>query len=342
MSFVSALADFEPDVPMFALILANSLVSTIPGISGAGESPKKSLLVPSLDAELIINGKLSSKGVTPNTPTGCPTPAILTLAMMDLVGMHPLMIAAGVGSEITVPYINLGGKIGGDPRYGNAVPEAQILYKRGVIVGEYLSQICDMLILGECLPGGTTTALCILRALGYAAKVSSCMVNNPVTQKEQIAEEALARVASAKVVFPLDIVAMIGDPMVPVAAGIAEGYSGKLFLAGGTPMLAVAAVIRALENSVPDVVTTSYVCNDLTATFRETAAAIGCNAYYVDPEFDTFEHAGLARYAEGEIKEGSGAGGAMFLAHLLGYTPEQIKAAIKNHIDAYKINDELH
>ncbi|HJK22914.1 MAG TPA: TIGR00303 family protein, partial [Methanocorpusculum sp.] len=123
--------------------------------------------------------------------------------------------------------------------------------------------------------------------------------------------------------------------MIPVAAGIAEGYSGKLFLAGGTQMLAAAAVIRALGNTVPDVVTTSYVYNDSSATFRETAAAIGCDAYYVDPEFDTLGHAGLGRYAEGEIKEGSGAGGAMFLASLLGYTPEQIKDAIKNHIAAY-------
>lgn len=193
-----------------------------------------------------------------------------------------------------------------------------------------------MLVLGECLPGGTTTALCVLRALGYAARVSSCLVDNPVTQKEQIASEALARVADAGTADPLDIVAMIGDPMIPVAVGIAEGYSGKLLLAGGTQMLAAAAVIRALGNAVPDVVTTSYVYNDATATFRETAAVIGCDAYYVDPEFATLGHAGLARYAEGEIKEGSGAGGAMFLASLLGYTPEQIKAAIKNHIDVYE------
>jgi uncharacterized protein (TIGR00303 family) len=261
--------------------------------------------------------------------------------MMDLIGMHPLMIAAGVESEITVPYMNLGGKIGGDPRDGNAVPEARKLYKRGTQVGEYLSQVCDMLILGECLPGGTTTALCILRALGYAAKVSSCLVNNPVTLKELIAEEALARVADARVSAPLDIVAMIGDPMIPVAAGIVDGYSGKLFLAGGTQMLAVAAIVQALGNSVPDIVTTSYIFNDATATFRETASVIGCNAYYVDPEFDTFDHVGLSRYVEGEIKEGSGAGGAMFLANHLGYTPEQIKSAIKDHIDVYDINDGL-
>lgn len=336
MSFVSARADFEPEAPMFALILANSLVSTIPGVSGAGESPEKSLLVPPLDAELIINGELSAAGVTPNTPTGCPTPAILTLAMMNLIGMRPLMIAAGIESEISVPYLNLGGKTGGYPQGGNAVPDARKLYERGVRVGEYLSQTCDMLVLGECLPGGTTTALCVLRALSYQAKVSSCLVENPVTQKEQIAAEAVERVRDAGVADPLEIVAMVGDPMIPAAAGIAESYSGKLFLAGGTQMLAAAAVILALGNAVPDIVTTSYVYNDATASFRETAKAIGCDAYYVDPGFDTLGHAGLAQYAKGEIKEGSGAGGAMFLASLLGYTPEQIKAAIKNHIDAYE------
>ncbi|MDV0441912.1 nicotinate mononucleotide-dependent phosphoribosyltransferase CobT [Methanorbis furvi] len=336
MSFVSARADFEPESPMFALILANSLVSTIPGVSGAGESPEKSLLVPPLDAELIINGEITSANITPNTPTGCPTPAVLTLAMMDLIGMHPLMISAGIESEITVPHMNLGGKIGGDPRLGDAVPDAQKLYEKGRWIGEYLSQTSDMLVLGECLPGGTTTALCVLRALGYNAKVSSCLVENPVSKKEEIATEAVAKVAEAGVSDPLKIVSMIGDPMIPVAAGVAEGYSGKLFLAGGTQMLAAAAVIRALGNTVPDIVTTSYVYNDTSATFRETAAAIGADAYYVDPAFDELGHAGLARYAKGEIKEGSGAGGAMFLASLLGYTPEEIKAAVKNHVEIYQ------
>ena len=60
MSFVSTRADFSAESPMFALILSNSLISTVPGVSGAGESPEKSLMVPPLDAELIINGKITS------------------------------------------------------------------------------------------------------------------------------------------------------------------------------------------------------------------------------------------------------------------------------------------
>ncbi len=335
MSFVSTRADFSAESPMFALILSNSLVSTIAGVSGAGESPAKSMMVPPLDAELIINGEITSVDMTPNTPTGCPTPAVLTLAMMDLIGMKPLMIAAGLDHEVTVPHINLGGKAGGDPREGRAVPNAKELFEKGRWLGEYFSQTHDLLVLGECLPGGTTTALCVLRALGYQAKVSSCLVDNPVCIKDKIALEAVEKVQKAGVTDPLEIVSMVGDSMIPVAAGIAEGYRGKLFLAGGTQMLAAAAVIRALGNTVPDIVTTIYVYDDKTASFKETAAAVGADAYYVDPEFGSIGHAGLARYAEGEIKEGSGAGGAMFLASILGFAPEVIRNTIREQVIRY-------
>ena len=216
MSFVSTRADFSAESPMFALILSNSLVSTIDGVSGAGESPAKSLMVPPLDAELIINGEITSVDMTPNTPTGCPTPAVLTLAMMDLIGMKPLMIAAGLDHEVTVPHIQFSEKAGGDPREGRAVPNAKELFEKGRWLGEYLSQTRDLLVLGECLPGGTTTALCVLRALGYQAKVSSCLVDNPICIKERIAAEAVKKVQKTGVTDPLEIVSMVGDPMIPV------------------------------------------------------------------------------------------------------------------------------
>lgn len=335
MSFLSTRANFEAKSPFFAAILSSSIVSTVPGVSGAGESSESSLFVPPLDAELIINGKLSGD-MTPNTPTGCPTPAVLTLSMMDLIKMKPLLITSGLKYEPTVPHLSLGGEIGGDPREGTAVPDARALFEKGKWVGEFLSQTHDLLVLGECMPGGTTTALCVLRALGYQAKVSSCLVDNPVELKEEFAAAAVRKVQEANVTDPLDIVSMVGDPMIPVAAGIAETFSGKLFLAGGTQMLAAAAVIRALGNLVPDVVTTTYVYNDKTASFKETAAAIGADIYYVDPEFETIGHAGLARYAKGEIKEGTGAGGAMFLAGILGFTPNEIRETIREHASRYQ------
>ena len=39
--------------------------------------------------------------------------------------------------------------------------------------------------------------------------------------------------------------------MMPVAAGIAKTYTGTLVLAGGTQMLAVSALIKALGQPLP-------------------------------------------------------------------------------------------
>jgi NaMN:DMB phosphoribosyltransferase len=134
---------------------------------------------------------------------------------------------------------------------------------------------------------------------------------------------------------PLDFVCHLGDPMMPVAAGIAEGYTGHLILAGGTQMLAVSAIIRARGKPLPVIVTTSYVRDDPSANVGVMAGQIGVKIIYVDPGFGELGHAGLARYCIGEVKEGMGAGGAMYLAALLGHSPETIRKAILATVDAY-------
>ena len=64
---------------------------------------------------------------------------------------------------------------------------------------------------------GTTTALALLKALGYDAKVSSSIPDNPVELKDQIVTSALERIDSE---HPYSIVAKIGDPMIPFIAGM--------------------------------------------------------------------------------------------------------------------------
>ena len=112
--------------------------------------------------------------------------------------------------------------------------------------------------------------------------------------------------------------------MMPVAAGISSTYTGELLLAGGTQMLAVSAIIKAMGDTSPSVVTTSYVRDDPSANVEQIARQIGVKIFYVDPGFGDLGHPGLARYCIGEVKEGMGAGGAMCLAHLLGHSPEEI------------------
>lgn len=335
MPFVSEDLHFEVISPVFSSILANTILSTVPGISGAGQNPEKTLLTPILDAELIIHGSITSTGIKPNTPTGCPTPASITRAMMDLISMKPLFINAGLAQSPTVPCLDVYGCVGDDPRERDAVPCADALYHRGMWVGEYLSKTSDLLVLGECVPGGTTTALCVLRALGYKASVSSSFVDNPVSLKEEVCKRVLQRIRDAGITRPLDIIHTTGDPMMPVAAGIAHTYQGNLVLAGGTQMLAVAALVKAFGDRLPVIATTSYVRDDVSANVVELAGRIAVKAIFVDPGFHDIGHAGLFRYCIGEVKEGMGAGGAMLLAHLLGHTPEAIRAKIYETVSAY-------
>jgi uncharacterized protein (TIGR00303 family) len=335
MGFLSEIPDVIFKKPLFCSILGNTLLSTVPGISGAGPTPDKTLLTPVLDAELITYGTITSQPIKPNTPTGCPTPATITRAMIELSGIQPLFINAGLRHLPTVPCLDAYGEVGEDPRYRDAVPHAQDLFERGALMGRFLSTFSDLLVLGECVPGGTTTALCILRALDYEASVSSSFVNNPVTKKEEICRIALERIKRDSVEKPMDIVRYTGDPMMPVAAGIAKTYTGKILLAGGTQMLAVSAIVKAMGDSLPQVVTTSYVRDDPSANVHQIAGRIGVKIYYVDPGFGNLGHHGLARYCIGEVKEGMGAGGAMCLANLLGYTPEAIRNKILTTVNAY-------
>jgi uncharacterized protein (TIGR00303 family) len=335
MPFVSEDPHLDITSPIFSSILANTILSTVPGISGAGPNPEKTLLTPILDAELIIHGSITSTRIKPNTPTGCPTPASITRAMMDLIVMKPLFINAGLSQSPTVPCLDVYGCVGDDPRERDAVACADALYYRGMWIGEYLSQSSDLLVLGECVPGGTTTALCVLRALGYMASVSSSFVDNPMSLKEEICNRVLQRIREQSIRRPLDIVRVAGDPMMPVAAGIAHTYPGTLVLAGGTQMLAVAALVKAFGDRVPVIATTSYVRDDVSANVVDLAGRIAVKIIFVDPGFNDIGHAGLARYCIGEVKEGMGAGGAMLLAYLLGYTPEAIRAKIYETVSAY-------
>ena len=132
------------NAPCFAVSLRNTLLSTVPGVSGAGATPEKTLLTPVLDAELITNGAITSHTARPDTPTGCPTPASITRAMMDLCGIQPVFINAGLRHTPTVPCFDIYGKPGEDPRFHDAVPHVQDLVKKGEVVGRFLSKCSDL------------------------------------------------------------------------------------------------------------------------------------------------------------------------------------------------------
>jgi uncharacterized protein (TIGR00303 family) len=335
MTFLSKNHTHAPKSPLFCGILTNTLLSKVPGLSGAGPDPEGSLMVPNLDAELIMQGRITSCDATPNTSSGCPTPASITRSMIELAGFPALFVNAGLVHKPTVPCLDLYACPGGDPREGPSVPDAETLFKWGQWAGRFFSGTYDTLVIGECVPGGTTTALCVLRTLGYAAHVSSAAVFSPSRLKEEIYSVVSTRIARNGILSPLSVIKETGDPMMAVATGIISTYSGKLYLAGGTQMLAVAALVKALSVPLPDVVTTIYVCDDPAANCREIAGQIGVPLTEVDPDFGSIGHSGLVRYCIGEVKEGMGAGGAVFLAHLMGHGFPEIKEAILTFVTSY-------
>ena len=188
----------------------------------------------------------------------------------------------------------------------------------GRIVGRSLASLTDCLVIGESIPGGTTTALAVLRALGFDAKVSSSIPNNPVELKNQIVNSSLERINSD---HPYNIIAKVGDPMIPFVAGMLSSASdvSKVMLAGGTQMTAVLAFASKIgfneENTT--IGTTTYITNDQSANFKDLVQKISdIPAIAVDPGLKNSQYSGLKAFSEGFAKEGVGAGGSIISSML--------------------------
>jgi NaMN:DMB phosphoribosyltransferase len=140
---------------------------------------------------------------------------------------------------------------------GNALELETVkhLLEQGLIWGAKLAAETNgsYLILGECVVGGTTTALGVLMGLGIAAagKVNS---SHPRCNHAQKLAAVTAGLNNAEWEIngqnstPLELVAAVGDPMqIAVAAmAIAASRTCGVLLAGGTQMLAVYALMQAL------------------------------------------------------------------------------------------------
>ena len=84
-------------------------------------------------------------------------------------------------------------------------------------------------------------------------------------------------------------------------------------------MMAVAALLRDMGvNRKLLVATTKYVHIDKTSCLESYAEQIGVNWYAAPLDFTASRFPGLADYEKGFIKEGVGAGGAVWYAQQLG------------------------
>lgn len=311
-------------------MLSTTDTAKIPGISAAGKNPEMTEYTPPGDAELVTLGAPKCINEPPMTPSGAPTPAVLTRASMELTGVPFLFVDAGLRIRPDIPLLNVGALPAADIRTGCAVSDPEGVFQRSLLLGEQLGEVFDFVVIGESVPGGTTTALGVLQALGYDGRVSSSFPENPSNIKQQVVEEAMQK---NHVSFgdlkddPLRAVELFGDSMMPAVAGLVRGLSGiDTVLAGGTQMMAVLALIKHLGiKGRIAIATTRFVAEDRSASFLDTVNQLGYQAYISDPGFQRARFEGLRMYEQGDVKEGVGAGGAMFLADILGIQQEDFR-----------------
>ncbi|MEH2160527.1 MAG: TIGR00303 family protein [Nostoc sp.] len=365
-------------LPLFACVLGFTETGLIPGISAAGRTPEDRKYTACADAEFLYYGP-EHKAQYPLPPLAAgASPVLISRAVFESLNIPVNLFNAGLPQPPAVPVIDLGGAPAKCLSGGAAMEITVVhhLFEQGLLWGERLAANNmqeGYVILGECVVGGTTTALAILTGLGIeaAGKVNS---SHPICnhgQKWALVQAGLEKMRRNKEqgeinlqssiqnsVDPLKLVAAVGDPMQVVVAGmaIAASRSCGVMLAGGTQMLAVYALSGAIAQTYalswqPEAVvvgTTRWVAEDPTGATVDLALSLGKDnltqsgrtptLLATDLSFADSRYPQLRAYEQGFVKEGMGAGAACIAAHLSqDWQQHELLAAIESQLERLSI-----
>lgn len=175
-------------LPVFACVLGFTETGLIPGISAAGRTPEDRKYTACADAEFLYYGP-EHKAQYPLPPLAAgASPVLISRAVFESIKIPVHLFNAGLPQSPAVPVIDLGGASAKCLSTGAAMEITTVyhLFKQGLLWGERLAANIQQgyLIVGECVVGGTTTALAILTGLGIEAtgKVNS---SHPVCNHAQ-------------------------------------------------------------------------------------------------------------------------------------------------------------
>ena len=324
--------------PKFVCALGFTETALIPGISAAGKTPEDRSRTAHADAEFLANG-VCDRVTYPLPPLiAGASPVMITRAIIQALDIQSYLFNTGLPAPLSIA-----SDIFGQTVLPNAVARCvstgqamalqrvEYLLACGIRVGAKLassqSRSQRYFILGECVVGGTTTALAVLLGLGVdaAGSVNSSHPTCNHDQKLQIVQGGLAKFWAlgrdrSDPNFPLQLLAAVGDPMQPFAAGFVIGASPVcgVLLAGGTQMFAVYALARAIARAQdlfwkPENVlvgTTRWVAEDPTGDTVGLAGKIGDMPLIATQlNFSASHLEALRAYEHGFVKEGVGAGG---------------------------------
>ena len=346
------------------LLLAATDTAAVPGISAAGASPQSRLGTAAADAELLLLGPGGRRcHALPPLPAGV-SPALISHVVLSQLGLleRTRVLDLGCAIAAAVPHLRLPGLESVGPARclstGQALAPARVaaLVQRGSAWGRRWDP-AEPLLLAECVPGGTTTALAVLEGLGVAA---AGLVSGSLRQPAHGLKAALVAQGLAAASFeaadltgvahppafadPLNVLAALGDPMQAFAAGLVGAAAARgtpVLLAGGSQMAAVLALALALAEpgqrpALADrlvVATTAWVAEEAGSNLALLLERIGAR-WQVRPRlevaalrFHGCSSAPLRDYERGYVKAGVGAGGLSLLWQLAGRQPGALAEA---------------
>ncbi len=339
------------------LLLAATDTAAIPGISAAGSTPAARRLTAAADAELLLLGPEAHRPhALPPLPAGV-SPALISQVVIESLALPVLVIDLGVAVPAAVPHLRLAGQgAAACLSTGQAMtPErVQALIERGRRLGRGWARRTTHrpLVLAECVPGGTSTALATLLGLGIAASglVSGSLQQADHQGKERLARQGLAAAGLQPITTaagssdPRAVLAAVGDPMQALAIGLVQAVAAHerpVLLAGGSQMAAVLAL--SLADSSPEerqrlarqvaIGTTAWVAHEASSDLGRLLQLIGerfrvsCLGLASGLSFGGCRQQALRDYEDGYVKEGVGAGGLALIWQRSGRSLEALAEA---------------
>ena len=313
----------------------------IEGITQAG-IPGKIPLTPTLDAEFITTQKLFSMPELAETPSGVPTPAIITRAVENITAFSSVEIL-NLGLDVIPEQTQLHNF---DIKPSQSITkgadiDAKDIFAKGMAFGRSYELKGSYLILGESTPSGTTTASTTALALGFSCEndFSSSFLNVPTDIRSKTINDSLSLINDEMNNF--EKLSLVSDNMLIFCAGFLLEASRRfhVVLAGGTQMAACLLVADALREDVLmrlkaeniTLATTGWVVNDTSSDIKHILEQLSYtpHAIYTEFSFANAEIPILKKYDEGEAKEGVGAGGALTYASSNGVTNQELLDAIE-------------
>ncbi len=342
------------------LILAGSKTAEIEGVSAAGATKQSRRITAVADAELLLKGPFVKRfWQLPELSSGV-SPALISHVAACLVGIKTSIIRAGILQTPSFPYIDFDTFSNGPSNCittGKAMDlkRVETLLEKGKALGLSLDK---PMLLTECVPGGTTTALAALTGLGISADklVSSSNRRPPTNLKKNLVNQGLASLNLDKSFTPIDLLAAVGDPFQPAAVGLLLGArtAGQpVLLGGGSQMVAVLATALAIidpnlrEEFLIDIAigTTGWLADEIIGPMNgksafesliktiEDSFDVSLLALSSGLHFYRSSKKVLRDYELGFIKEGVGAGAFALLAQLNGFSRENLTENCEYAVD---------